>query len=176
MLIKFINLCSSPNFMVFSDQSLEEMVSQIDLQEKFNHNLHLFGSQEEYGERMIDYVLDFGFIFLKYIDSHKVEVNTAIQEALANVYFWGKGRGLYEPAKVEWYLGTRGLVFSVTNPGKGFDYEKVISDFRSGEKYARRHGGGMIAFAMKGYEVSFDLIEEKDNIKYARRTNILLKR
>jgi len=103
--------------------------------------------------------------------------STPVQSALENAYAHGLGKGGNQcdfnlPITLEIFLGMEGIVFTVTDSGKGFDFEKVVKMKRDGEKYFNAcRGDGFevydLPFNSNGnvpYEVSGE--GSRINIKY----------
>lgn len=85
-------------------------------------------------------------------------------EAISNAGMWGN---MLDPNKViitEWNFGTAGFVFTVYDEGEGFDFKEKIRLFKANEKYAKRHGGGFLYYAMDQFEVGFEEEGRKVNI------------
>ena len=64
---------------------------------------------------------------------------TPIQSAIENAYDYAAGDGRVTrygewPIKVEVYVGNNGIVFTVTDSGKGFDFNAVVEQNRKKQK------------------------------------------
>jgi anti-sigma regulatory factor (Ser/Thr protein kinase) len=80
------------------------------------------------------------------------ETTSPVQSALENAYVHATGDGgktgnMKSPINVDVFLGDEGIVFVVTDTGKGFDLMEVVRNKRNGKKYFNAcRGNGILVY------------------------------
>ncbi len=79
-----------------------------------------------------------------------------LSEAISNAFVHGHHRDPSRPIRVGCRVGTRGLLFSIGDQGKGFDVTKVLTALGRGGAYFHVAGNGLQTFdKTPGVVVSF---------------------
>ena len=80
------------------------------------------------------------------------DTDSPVQSALENAYVHATGDGgktgnMKSPINVDIFLGDEGIVFTVTDTGKGFDLRQVVMKKRRGERYFNAcRGNGIVVY------------------------------
>lgn len=94
-------------------------------------------------------------------DNNLMKINKSSRFAVENAYKHGGS-----PIEIKLIIGKKGAIFSVIDPGRGFDFKDIQKKFEEGKKYYKHLGCGFESYNQKGYFVSFE--------KNGRQTNIIL--
>lgn len=156
--------------MVCVNKNLEAMLSEIGNPRRvisdavipfsyYSHNPQIFEEHVEFFwlwqyERQLSDALQ--KLHLPIELSFSEEIDTPVQSAIENAYVHAGRhvlrRDMKKPIKVEVYLGEKGIVFTVTDSGEGFDFDAIVEQKRRNLRYYRAGMGN----GFKVFDVHFN--------------------
>jgi len=86
----------------------------------------------------------------------EVKVDPCINEMFANAFLHGNLSDKNKEIEVKLAVGYDGSILSVSDEGEGFNYRRVLENFRNGEKYFTYQGSGFVSFEKSKHTISFD--------------------